>query len=179
MAERKTSRRIYLKDFEKNADGSYAYRGTVYQYQGQAKHLLLIKVRLGILCACMLAALISAGCTAAPGMDNCIYVLLPYACGLLAGISSAWAFLRFCAGGQSIREYVYLASLPKLPFRLLLCASAGGLAVVGEAVFLLRNGAAQQTGAAFLFLTLEVIACICAMWFRAIVSRCLLTKFSP
>ena len=112
MAEQKKGRRAYLKDFRKNEHGEYSYKGDLYEYKGS--DLLWKKGILFALCAVLLAAEITAGCVSAPGMDNCFYVLLPYAAGLTGCASVCLAICNLCAGNNPLRAYVYEKSVLKI-----------------------------------------------------------------
>lgn len=97
-------------------------------------------VSLSAMGAALMVALVAAGCITAPGMDNCFYVLLPYVAGLMAGVSVCWALYRLITGGTPLKSYIYDASVKALPVRTVLVIVCSELNIVGEIVFIFRQG---------------------------------------
>lgn len=165
MAEKKKkSRRAYLDSFKKKSDGTYVYEGIYYVFAGV--NLRRDVILLCILGAAMLAAVIAAGCVSAPGTGTSFYVLLPYAANLVAVISVCWGIGRLAAGGDSLREYVYHATVRQIPGRAVFAALCAGVATAGEIVFVFRNGIDGKSTGCTLFLGLEIAVlilsvCIC------------------
>lgn len=161
MAEKKKGRRAYLNDFRKNEQGQYEYGGRRYSYQGD--DLGRRRLRTALLCALMTVLMAAAGCVDVPGMRGCFYVLLPYAAGLAAAAGVCLAAYRFCTGGDPMKEYVYEASVPKIPGRALFTAVCAGLTVLGEALFVLQNGLGGKTAGFVVFLLSEAAAMALAL----------------
>ncbi len=157
---KRKGRRAYLNDFKKNENGEYIYQGTLYscQEQGEGRRRTLMMQL--VLCAAVLAVKVAAGCIPAPGMEGSIYVLLPYAAGLIAIVSVLWGMCRLLGGGEPLREYIYEATVPKLPLRMALAAGCAGLAIAGELIQVILCGAEEKLGYMFLFFLLE--ACVLA-----------------
>ena len=63
-----------------------------------------------------------------------------------------------------MKEYVYEASVPKIPGRALFSAVCAGLAVFGDVFFVLRNGFSGKTAGFALFLLLEAAAAVLALF---------------
>ena len=162
MAEKRKGRRAYLNDFKKNEQGQYEYGGRRYSYRGD--DLGRRRMRTALLCALMIVLMAVAGCVDVPGMRGCFYVLLPYAAGLAAAAGVCLAVYRFCTGGDPMKEYVYEASVPKIPGRALFSAVCAGLTASGEAFFALQNGLAGKTAGFALFLLLEAAAAVLALF---------------
>lgn len=162
MAEKKKGRRAYLNDFKKNEQGQYEYGGRRYSYKGD--DLGRRRTRTGILCALMAALMTAAGFADAPGMRGCFYVLLPYAAGLAAAAGVCLAAYRFCTGGDPMKEYVYEASVPKIPGRALFSAVCAGLAVFGDVFFVLQNGFGGKAAGFAAFLLPETAAALLALF---------------
>lgn len=154
---KKKGRRSYLNDYRRNEQGAYEYGGRRYSYCGT--DLRRKKLLLSALCAAACAAMAAAGCIPAPGMGNCIYVLLPYAAGLAAGGGMCLALYRVCTGGDPMKAYVFEAGVQKLPARAAVTAVCAVLASAGEIVFAARSGfGGRGPGfAAFLFLELTAV----------------------
>lgn len=167
MAEKKRKgRKAYLDDFQKDENGNYVYKGNLYQLQGDKRELRRKLIWLWILCAGMLAAIIAAGCVEAPGAVNCVYVLLPYTINFIAGISVCWGLYRLTAGGNPMRVYNYKASVEQIPARVICTGAGSGAALIGELIFVCRNGLDGKTAGFVLFLLLEaaVLAAAALTW---------------
>lgn len=164
MAEHsKKERRAYLNDFHSDDSGTYSYQGAYYVLQGDSKRICREMAELWGSCAVLAGVTIANGYIPAPGMGNCFYVLLPYLVQLLAAVSAGLAVFRMGTGRKPLREYVYQASVLKLPFRFGLAAVGAGVTFGGEGIYLMIHGADDQAGFAVLFLLLEAAALVSAV----------------
>lgn len=168
---KKKRRRTYLESFHKDQDGKYVYQGDVYTYQGSGgpdgeSGLRRELRKLWGWCIVLMGSLAVAGCVTAPGMDNCFYVLLPYAAGLMAGISVCWALCRLTSGGNPMKAYVYESSVTALPVRAILTALCAGLCIIGELVFVLRQGIGEKTVSFWIFLALDISVILSSLMLR-------------
>ena len=139
--KKKRGGRGYLNDFERDLTGRYHYRGKMYHYRGTLPRQRV----LGLLWAGAAVAqvlLLAAGCLDGQGLRRCFYVLLPYVAAFVANVSVCWALGRLTAGGDPLREYVYQASVAKLPMRSMLTAVFSAAAALMCLVHILLNGAA-------------------------------------
>ncbi len=143
MAEEKKKRRgrrEHLKDFYQDVTGKYVYGGTMYTCdlpKEQYKRLL------GTLWLCgggALAAQILAGCIPAAGMQEGFWVLPFYLGTIISCGMVCWALGELSAGGNPLREYVYAASVEKLPRRCEFGMVFSGLCLAGLTVKLLWSG---------------------------------------
>lgn len=156
---KKKRRRAYLESFHKGKDGKYVYQGEVYTFVGSGQQKQKQELRsqlrnLWVCCGVMLGSLAASGCVRAPGMDNCFYVLLPYAACLIAGISVCWAMCRLTSGGNPLKAYVYEASVKALPVRTILAALSAGAGAAGEIIYVLRHGMEGKPAGFCVFLIL-------------------------
>lgn len=140
--QKKQGKRSYLNDFQKTADGSYVYTGDTWQADPARRKKGLI--RLWALAVPLLAASVVPGCLEAPGLGNCAYVLLPYVFGLVSALYLAYVLIRLCAGGDPMRDYVYLQTVARMDGYAALPMVGGILSAVGLTVYLIRNGAGGQ-----------------------------------
>lgn len=188
---KKKKRRAYLDSFRKNEEGRYDYTGNVYYFagndieennaegndfagnsperngfRGNGEALRPCLMKLWLLGAVLLGCLIAAGCISVPGMDNCFYVLLPYAAALMAGISVLWALGRMTAGGNPLKEYVYQASVEKLPERAVMTVFFAAAAAAGEAVYICLHGAEGKPAGFCVFMLLNFAAAGAALMLR-------------
>ena len=173
---KKKKRRAYLDSFRKNEEGTYDYTGSLYQYNGGSHGLRRSLIKLWGLCAVLMGSLIAAGCISAPGMDNCFYVLLPYAAALMAGVSVLWALCRMTSGKNPLKEYVYEASVGKLPERAVMTAAFGAAAIIGEAVYICLHGMGGKTVGFGVFVLLDFAAAGAALVMRREILRMSWTK---
>ena len=168
---RKNNRRAYLNDFRKDKTGAYVYCGAVYDYEGSVKSLRSLKVLLCVLGVLTLAALLVSGLIQVPGMDHCIYIILPYAAALCGSVSVCWALGQLCIGGVSLREYLYRESIEKLPVRCVFTACCSAASILGEAAYILINGTENLISGCILFLIQQSAAIVSVLLLRSRVLR--------
>lgn len=171
MAEnRKRKRRAYLDSFQMGSDGKYAYRGDLYSFEEQDRTLRQELTRLFAGAAVMTAALIVAGSVGGPGTGSCFYVLMPYALNMIAAISVLWGLGRLAINKKPLRAYIYEETVGRLPVRAVLSAVLAGAAVLGEVIYVLRNGMEGKTAGCILFLLMEGLVCLTAVWLKKQIS---------
>lgn len=156
MAEKKyKGRRAYLNDFKKNEEGTYEYQGILYRWAGAQGGFRKELLHLWFVFGVMMVLLVITGCLDAPGLMNSFAVILPFSVSFVFGVSTGWGLWRMTAGGQQLRSYVYEASVRKLPFRsggVLVCTIA---AILGELLYVFRNGFGENVWKILTFLLLE------------------------
>lgn len=174
MAEKKRKgRRAYLEDFKPNAAGEYIYYGTHYAWCGGRKRPLR---RLWLLSAAGFCASLVNGCIPGTGMDGRPYVVLPYVAALIGSFSQLWAVGRLSGGGDPLREYVYDATVKKLPLRAILTAVCAGVAILGELAGMIFTPFSGKIPFAILFMALETVALAAAFLLRRTILRLEWTK---
>ena len=166
---KRKNRRAYLDDFHKDLSGQYFYDGPLYGYVENGKSRKRLLQELWGLCVLMIGAVIGVGFTPAPGVSSWAFVVLPYAVSLVGAVSVLWAMAQLATGKDPMREYVYEASVEKIPLRALLTAIAAGLSFVGEVVFVILYGAFGRGGYVALALVLMAVETAAALLIR----RCL------
>lgn len=166
---KKKRRRAYLESFRKNEEGTYEYAGNVYEFQGTGSRENELRRELvkfwgaGLV---LMGSLAAAGCISAPGMGNCFYVLLPYAAALMSGVSTLWALCRLTSGSNPLKEYVYEASVVKMPGRTVLTIFCIAMSMMGELVYICFHGIGEMTAGFCIFMVLNLLAAVCAMMMR-------------
>lgn len=163
MAEEKKKkrrgRREHLKDFYQDVTGKYVYGGTMYTC-GLPKEEY--KRLLNILWLCgggTMAAQILAGCIPAAGMQEGFWVLPFYLGAIISCGMVCWALGELTSGGDPIREYIYAASVEKLPRRCEFSMVFSGLCLVGLLVKLLWSGLQNSSlWATVLFVAIQIAA---------------------
>ncbi len=166
----KKGRRAYLNDIKMNESGKYVYEGTCYFWNEEGESRCRVLVRLWILCGVLVVAAVAAGCIPAPGMGNCIYLVLPYALEVIAAVGVCWGLGRLTFGGDPLREYVYQATAEKIPGRSALAAVLAVLTAAGEIIYVIQNGMQDDAGMFALCLILEGAAAVSAVYLRRVVS---------
>lgn len=147
-------RRAYLDDFRQDGDGTYVYTGAVHRYAGPIPRRRALAL-LWLLAADMALAEIVAGCIPAAGMQNTVYVLLPYVCTILTLGWQIYTLCRFTAGGDPLRDYVYQGTAARFRLQGLLAAGLAAVTLAGETVYLILHGAEGMVGGTVLFAALQ------------------------
>ena len=117
MADKKkkqAGRRAYLNDFHRDLTGAYIYDGSHFHFAGDGwKQVLLRLWALGL----VLVVLVLAGGFSGETMSHCVFQILPYLVEVGAVGSVVWALVRLTSGGETLRAYVYKATVQALPGR--------------------------------------------------------------
>lgn len=176
MAEQKREkrgRRAYLKDFQPTAGGDYIYTGRMVRWPGAggwSRREALIRLWLCALPG--LAAALAGGCISGTGMDGRAFVLLPYIVGLVLAACTVWPVLRLTAAGEGpLREYVYQATVGRLPGLSLAWAICSGVTLGAELVNLAVPGFSGVRPMALLFAALEGLSLLAALALRRVAGR--------
>ena len=134
MADKKkkqAGRRAYLNDFHRDLTGAYIYDGSHFHFAGDGwKQALLRLWALGI----VLVVLVLAGGFSGETMAHCVFQILPYLVEVGAVGSVVWALVRLTSGGETLRAYVYKATVQALPGRAVLVMCAAGAGMLGTAL---------------------------------------------
>ena len=153
----KKKTRAYLDDFHRSLTGEYIYHGVTYTFEGSKQQRIGLYVKLLVIGLLIAAAGLVSGCIRAPGALNCFYVLGPYMVSFMASWSLLWGLCRLWAGGSPLREYIYRATLDQFRPRGTLTAVSAGCAVVGEIIYVVRNGNEGLVSGMILFLVCQTV----------------------
>ena len=174
------NRKAYLNDFHQSLSGEYIYCGVTYTFEGTRKQRFHLYYKLLALSVVMAAAGLVSGCITAPGTLNCFYVLIPYMISFMASISLIWGLCRLWAGGSPLREYVYQATLDQFQTRGMLTAICAGCAIVGEIVYVIRNGSQGLVSGMILFLFCQAVTVAGSLlWIRTTENSCWIKNEAP
>ncbi len=160
MAEKnkkRGGRRAHLNDFHVNLAGDYVYTGAHYSYVDQGRSRDRVQRELLGLSVAVMLAVVAGGCSDAPAMLNCWYVILPYICEAAAAVSVIWAVLRLRKAEEPIREYIYKKSVQALPHRAMLCMIFAGLGFVTMVLYLAMNGSGGRVASVIAYLALKAL----------------------
>lgn len=141
MAEKKRrGKREHLKDFYKDVSGKYVYGGALYTCNLPDAERKRNLRQMWFCCGSAFVALIVAGCIPAAGMAEG-FLVLPFYLGTIISVGMVcWALWELCDGGDPMREYVYNASVEKMPRRCEFGMVLGGLCLGGLVIHLMFSG---------------------------------------
>lgn len=156
----KRNRRSYLRDFEKHADGSYAYTGQIWHADQVLRRRMLRK--LWILQAVMLLSVLLPGFVTTAGLLNTYYVILPYTFWFLADIILTYTLGSMTLGGNPLRNYIYERSVTQYAPRAVLPLAGAALTAVGQLTFLLRGGDGEGWAVCLLCCVVQIAVSVIA-----------------
>ena len=157
------TRHGYLRDFIRNDRGEYLYDGDVYCYNTPEIPFQSAFLRLLLLSCGAFLAQIPGGCFQSAGMRDSFYVVLHYVCALVSAGSLIWALVRLTSGGETLRAYVYKATVQALPGRAVLVMCAAGAGMLGPALCMIVHGTAGRLAGLLLCLLLKA-ALLAGAW---------------
>ena len=137
--KKRPGRRDYLNDFKLSASGEYVYAGDVYRCQVSEDRQKSIQLRLWATVLFAAAVTVADGSIPAPAMLT-LFGILPYV-GQVAAVGSViWALSRLSSAGDSVRGYVYRATVLALPRRYLFAILLSATGVMGTAIQAIIGG---------------------------------------
>ena len=153
MADKKkkqAGRRAYLNDFHRDLTGAYIYDGSHFHFAGDGwKQVLLRLWALGL----VLVVLVLAGGFSGETMSVEV--------GAVGSV--VWALVRLTSGGETLRAYVYKATVQALPGRAVLVMCAAGAGILGTALCMIVHGTAGRLAGLLLCLLLKA-ALLAGAW---------------
>ena len=187
-SRKRGSKRAYLRDFTPDENGNYTYSGRIFRSASEAGALRRGLVTAIAFFGAALALELAAGFLPGTGMEGHILMLLPYALGMAATARILWIFLRILrqtgqayggmqedgsqrAGEQEgagraacLREYVYEATVRKLPGYLVAVQVFAATALVDAAVCMIRGTYGMRVAPAIVFLLSQMILFAAGAW---------------
>ena len=88
--------------------------------------------------------LVLAGGFSGETMAHCVFQILPYLLEVGAVGGVVWALVRLTSGGETLRAYVYKATVQALPGRAVLVMCAAGAGMLGTALCMIVHGTAGR-----------------------------------
>ena len=158
--KKSTGKKQYLNDFQPALNGEYIYTGNFYSPQMEPVRYDRLRIMTGLLLASSVLCVLAAGLLPAAGSLNSFYVILPFLAVIICCFVKTGKTGRLLLSGFTVREYVYLKTVPAMPgWTIAEAASAAGT-LIGETVFLLIHGFGGRlpyTIAFICFLALDII----------------------
>lgn len=151
MAGKRPYRWDHLNDFRSDGSGGYVYGGNTYVYDGtpRDRRRYLAFVAAGAAAALVLAVI--PECMPPVPMSRSFITVLPWLAESICVFLLCWSSVRLLFRAGELREYIYRATVPRIPRRLLataVCSFAAAAAQIayiavfgfeGNAVFLLAR----------------------------------------
>ena len=110
--KKRRGRRAYLEDFHQNVAGEYIYTGQTHAWKAPRGKTLR---KLWLCAIAAIGAAVAAGCVPNTGMERRVWALIPYVLMLISSGVQGWLLYKLTDGGDPVRDYVWKASVPRLP----------------------------------------------------------------
>lgn len=166
MSRKNSQKKTYLNDFTLGEDGKYKYSGAIVEIGTNEKSFKKFARSLwawGLICA---ALQIMCGCIPAAGMSNTIYVILPYAAGLISTGVLLYFIPGLTAKGGRVREYIYEKNRKIINVCALCDGAFCAVTLIGEIVFIIIYGFSDDAAASVIFMASHVAAAAFALLAR-------------
>lgn len=169
--EKKKKRRAYLDDYKITGDGKYVYTGNLYYHNEGKFSLKALLTLLWVLCALCAFCCVFSGFADFNDAFRQIYIILPYFCEVLGIGGTVWALVRLSFGKDPLKEYVYTASVNRLPVwsTITFCSALLGLAGAVLHFFMCNENLHLFT--AILYIALKAVCAAGALAFRQIIKN--------
>jgi len=133
-------RKHYLNDFNQAVNGEYIYTGTCYRPQMDSSRFSTLRVRIIAVSILSAAFVLAAGLLPAAGSLNCFYVILPFLAVIICCFVKAGKLARLFFTGDTVREYIFLKTVPEIPGWTIAETVASAITLIAETVYLIMNG---------------------------------------
>lgn len=156
----------YLKNFVRNADGSWKYIGTHYLFKGTEEEEKKRRRFLLLLSAAAFAGGLGGGLVSAPGTLDTWYVVLPLALTFLMTGFVLYKSISLCFAAHRIRDYDYKSLIVTTAIQNMAALVFSAAAVIVEFVYVVLNGAGQNFAGTILFVGCETAAFVFSFFWR-------------
>lgn len=143
-AQKKRGKNGYINDFQKLAEGKYAYIGKTWEADEGERRRVLSK--LWGLQAVMFVASLLPGVFTTAGLLNTFYVILPYVFWVITAFALAYTLGDMTFGGNPMRDYVHARTVIRYGSLVMAPLAGAVLTALGLSVFLFRNGKTERGG---------------------------------
>ena len=158
MADKKKKRpgrRDYLNDFHQNVAGEYMNTGQTHAWKSPRSRTLL---KLWLCAVAALGTAVAAGCIPNTGMERRVWALIPYVLMLISSGVQGWFLYKLTDGGDPVRDYVWRASVPRLPTVGIVTGILAFASIVAEIANIYAPNFAGRLPFALVLIALDVLA---------------------
>lgn len=156
----------YLKNFVRNADGSWKYMGTHYLFKGTEEEEKKRRRFLLLLSSAAFAGGLGGGLVSAPGTLDTWYLVLPLALSFLMTGLVLYKSVSLCFAARMIRDYDYKSLIVTTAILNAAALAFSAAAVITELFYLVLHGAGQNFSGTLQFLACESIAFLFSFFWR-------------
>ena len=135
--KKKSFRKEYLNDFQKDSSGKYVYSGEYRTYEGDADSWRRNMIISWACCVIPAVLLIVIGCIRGSGLIGNILITLPYALELIVLFVIIWKMVRLTYGGMELRKYVHDSTVIHIPVYAGVAAALAVIALAGIIISLI------------------------------------------
>ncbi len=149
--KKKSFRKEYLNDFQKDTSGKYVYSGEHRTYEAGTDQWRRTMTILWICLAVPAVLLIVIGCISGSGLAGNILIILPYALELIALFIVIWKMVRLTYGGMTLRKYVHESTVLHIPVYASVAAAIAALALAGIIISLIMGTFSGSTAGMIIY----------------------------
>ena len=146
----------YLNEYKLDDNGKYVYRGKYYSINESPEAIKKIYIRLWIINAVLIGAVIGSGCINAAGMNNSFYVIIPFIAEVAMLFAYSWNSISLLTQGYKVKEYVYKKSFSKLSPVSMGIAISAAIGFICSLIYVISNGFNNQIVGCISYLILKV-----------------------
>ena len=165
------TRRAYLSDIRRTADGTYRYTGECFEYDEKLNPRTAVLLRLWLQTVPAIAACVAGGCLDAPFLRDTWYVIAPYGFEAASLAAVVWAVGRITGNGSVLRSYVRKQTFGALPLRCSFAIGFAALGLIGAVIYLIAHGTAVATAdsvvdctaASIAYLVMKTVNIVCCI----------------
>ncbi len=149
-------RRSHLRDFKVDSAGNYVYKGNTYDVQDRETLNRALKLIWAITAVTSLSVIVQ-GSIPADGMLNTFYIILPFMLELLCCGLFVYSLIKLTRAGKPLREYIYKATVLKIPARLLALSVFAFASALAYAIWLILNDGQSDMLFSVIFIALGIL----------------------
>ena len=170
--EKKKSRRSYIENIHRTADGGIIYTGPCFEYDEETNKRGSVLLRLWLLALPAIAACIISGCITTPFIGSVFYKITLGAEFVFICLIT-WAICRITGNGRVIRDYVRRQTFGALSVLSWIAVGSAGIGLIGATVFIIVNGTSfvtlegeitDKTFTSIVYICLKAVVIVCCVF---------------
>lgn len=161
---KKERREARLRDIMQDTAGNVIYTGDLWRISGSEGRRQKTMLAAGLIVLAL--TVIGSGCIDADNAMGAFYVVLPFIGEVSALFGLIWNAVKLLYPSEGVRTYVLDHARPRIPgaCRILTVFAAAGLVL--SAVYMIRNGAGENTADGIAYLMLKFATAVLSEWYR-------------